>query len=331
MKIGLTFDLRQDYADQGYDEELTAEFDEMETIVAIDDVLRLLGHAIDRIGHAHALIDRLAQGVRWDMVFNIAEGMHGFGRQSLVPALLDSYRIPYVFSDPLALAVTLHKATAKQVLRDRGMRTADFAVIESGQDVHEVAMPFPLFAKPVAEGTSKGISAASVIRDQKQLAEECRRLLQRYRQPVLVETYLPGREFTVGVLGTGNMARALGVMEMTVTSGPERAIYSYENKKNFDANMSVSLADDGLAIESMEFALKAWRCLGGRDAGRIDLRCDGEGRLNFIEANPLAGLHPRNSDLPLLARLKGMSYADLIEQILISACRRLANADGEDF
>ena len=322
MRIGLTFDLREDYAREGYNEEELAEFDEIETILAIETALSSLGHATERIGNARSLTEKLVRGKRWDLVFNIAECMHGFGRQSLVPALLDSYGIAYTFSDPLCLAVTLHKATAKRVLRDQGIRTPDFALVEAVSDIENIALPYPLFVKPVAEGTSKGISAASLIETPAQLGVRCARLLARHRQPVLVETYLPGREFTVGILGTASQARALGVMELSVDGGPGPAIYSYDNKKHFDERMSARLATDAQAVAAAELAIAAWNGLGGRDAGRIDLRCDAQGQIHFLETNPLAGLHPRNSDLPLLARMRGMDYLGLIEAILVSAIHR---------
>lgn len=324
MRIGITFDLREDYAKEGYDEEQTAEFDKVETISAIENALRSLGHSTDRIGHAGALLQHLVRGERWDMVFNIAEGMHGFGRQALVPALLDAYQIPYTFSDPLTLAITLHKATAKRVVRDQGIRTPDFEVVDAPSDVDKVAMPFPLFIKPIAEGTSKGISVASRVRDRAELRSGCERLLARYRQPVLVEVYLPGREFTVGIVGTGAASCALGVMELVLQGGPEPEIYSYDNKKYFSERVRVHLATDAVGIAATQLALASWKGLGGRDGGRVDVRCDANGNANFLEANPLAGLHPNDSDLPLLGRLKGVPYISLIEQIVASASRRAA-------
>ena len=323
MRIGVTFDLRDDYADMGYDEEQTAEFDHVETIVAIESALRSLGHATDRIGHARRLMERLVGGDRWDLVFNIAEGMYGFGRQSLVPALLDAYQLPYVFSDPLALAVTLHKASAKRVVRDHGIRTADFDVVETPCDIDSLSLPFPLFLKPIAEGTSKGITAASKVSTRAELRSECQRLLMRHRQPVLVEAYLPGREFTIGIIGTGAAARVLGVAEIRLHEGPESNIYSYDNKKYFDDRVSFRLADDALGISASKLALAAWKSLGCRDGGRVDVRCDAEGNVNFLEANPLAGLHPTDSDLPLLGRLKGVPYNALIAEIVASATSRI--------
>ena len=204
--IGLTYDLRDDYLGLGFSEEAVAEFDSARTVDAIAETLESLGHRTERIGMAQRLVEQLAAGRRWDMVFNIAEGVAGFGRESLVPALLDAYGIPYTFSDPLTLAVTLHKGMAKQIVRDLGLPTPDFAVITREADLDGLSLPYPLFAKPVAEGTGKGVTARSRVHDPDTLRERVKNLLAAYSQPVLVETFLPGREFTVGIWGTGREA-----------------------------------------------------------------------------------------------------------------------------
>jgi len=202
MKVGLAYDLRSDYLSAGYSEEETAEFDRAETIDAIEQALGQLGYATDRIGHARQLIQRLAAGDRWDLVFNIAEGMHGIGREAQVPAILDVYTIPYTFSDPLVMALTLHKGMTKHVLRDAGVATTPFAVVAGPQDVRAVDFAPPYFIKPVAEGTGKGISPDSIVRRREDLGAACRNLVAACQQPVLVEPFLSGREFTVGLTGT---------------------------------------------------------------------------------------------------------------------------------
>jgi D-alanine-D-alanine ligase len=332
MNIGITYDLREDYLREGYDEEQTAEFDCVETVVAIELALRSLGYSTERIGNARALIHCLGLGDRWDLVFNMAEGMHGFGRQALVPALLDTYGIPYTFSDPLALSITLHKAMAKHVVRDQGIPTPDFEIISDLGDFEKVSLPFPLFAKPVAEGTSKGINRMSKVCDLSDLRSHCQYLLARYCQPVLIETFLPGREFTVGILGTGNSCYALGVMEIMLLEQAEPEVYSYANKQDYMGRVSFRLASDAASTMAMQSALNVWKGLGCRDAGRVDLRCDAAGRPNFIEVNPLAGLHPKDSDLVILGHLMGVSYVELIERIIASALSRIgapaARADG---
>ncbi len=323
MVIGITYDLRQDYLDRGYGEEETAEFDRVDTIEAIERTLISLGHQTDRIGHIWNLTARLARGDRWDLVFNIAEGLRGMGREAQVPALLDAYDIPYTFSDPLVLALALHKGMAKRVLRDLGVPTPDFVEIHNVADVESISLPFPLFAKPVAEGTGKGIDSASKIRDTAGLRAVCGRLLATYRQPVLVETFLPGREFTVGIVGTGQKARSVGVMEVILNTQAEQDAYSYVNKEKCEELVRYQLSHDDLADKAVDTALAAWKGFGCRDAGRVDLRADASGIPNVIELNPLAGLHPEHSDLPIICNLEGISYTQLFSMIIDSAMERV--------
>ena len=323
MKIGITYDLREDYLIEGYSEEETAEFDRAETIEAIDQTLKELGYRTDRIGHLKSLTRRLAAGDRWDMVFNIAEGLRGFGREAQIPALLDAYDIPYTFSDPLVLALTLHKGMTKHVIRDMGIPTPDFAIIEKEDQITGICLSYPLFAKPVAEGTGKGITAASKINTEKELVDVCRMLLTVFKQPVLVESFLPGREFTVGIIGTGKDAIATDTMEVFLKAQAEPDVYSYINKENCEELVEYRLVYDEEAQQVRETALSAWRGLGCRDAGRMDLRSDRSGRPNFMEVNPLAGLHPQHSDLPIIFSLMGKTFHQLIDMIMHSALKRV--------
>lgn len=323
MLIGLTYDLRDEYLREGFSEDETAEFDRESTIAAIEGTLQQLGYQTERIGHVRALIKALAGGRRWDMVFNIAEGMYGVGRESQVPAVLDAFRIPYVFSDPVVLGVSLHKAFAKRILRDAGLPTPDFFVVERPQDVDKVHLAYPLFAKPLAEGTGKGVTPESRIEDRAQLERTCSRLLHVYRQPVLVEKFLPGREFTVGIVGTGKEAEAIGTLEVVLRPGAEQAVYSYVNKEFCEELVEYRLVKEpAIDREARELSLRAWRVLGCFDGGRVDLRADEHGQLHILELNPLAGLHPQHSDLPMLATAVGMSYKDLIGGIMNSARKR---------
>lgn len=325
MRIGLSFDLRQEYLDQGYGLEQTAEFDSEETIAAIESTLGELGFETERIGNAQSLVRSLALGKRWDMVFNIAEGLHGLGRESLVPALLDAWRVPYVFSEPMTLSLCLHKGMTKHVIRDLGLPTPDFMVVERLRDLDEFRLGFPVFAKPVAEGTGKGVSGASICRDAAQLEQVCAALLQCFEQPVLLEEYLQGREFTVGIVGTGPEARVLGVMEVFMLTEHEQGAYGYGNKAEYEKFVSYALVEDSQARRAADVALAAYRALGIRDAGRLDLRAAGmnpRSEVHFIEANPLAGLHPGHSDLPILCGLAKTSYTSLLAMIMESALRR---------
>jgi D-alanine-D-alanine ligase len=323
MRLGITYDLRDDYLAMGLSDQETAEFDRIETIEAIESALQGLGFETDRIGSIRRLTSRLASGDRWDMVFNIAEGVRGFGREAQVPALLDAYEIPYTFSDALVLALTLHKGMTKRVIRDLGIPTPDFAVIEAASDCDQVNLAFPLFAKPVAEGTGKGINAASKIGSREELRSVCEDLLRSFNQPVLVETYLPGKEFTAGIVGTGESARVIGCIEVVLKGGAEPGSYSYWNKKKYEELVEYRLVEDKMAQKAIEVALASWRGLGCRDGGRVDLRADANGLPHFLEVNPLAGLNPVVSDLPILCTLKGVSYRELISQIMESALSRM--------
>jgi D-alanine-D-alanine ligase len=323
MKVGLTYDLRDEYLLEGMEAEESAEFDRPDTIDAIESALQSLGFKTDRIGNIKQLTARLSSGDRWDIVFNIAEGVSGFGREAQVPALLDAWRIPYTFSDPLVLCITLHKAVTKRIIRDLGLPTTDFALIEDPSDVSQVSLPFPLFAKPVSEGTGKGVTKASKIVSQDALKKVCLDLLERYKQPVLLEPFLPGREFTVGIIGTGRDARSVGVMEVIIRPKAESDVYSYKNKELYEELVTYRIAQDLMAERAADIALRSWRGLGCRDAGRVDLRADSKGMPNFIEVNPLAGLHPEHSDLPILCTKIGVSYKELINDIMESALHRL--------
>ncbi|HYH02613.1 MAG TPA: D-alanine--D-alanine ligase, partial [Bacillota bacterium] len=180
-----------------------------------------------------------------------------------------------------------------------------------------------LFAKPVAEGTSKGIAATSKIDNYQALQRVCLNLLRTFQQPVLIEGYLPGREFTVGIIGTGSTATVLGVMEVLLEEKAQTGVYSYYNKQNYQGLVKYGLVTGATDQACSEAALKAWRGLGCRDAGRVDLKLDGAGVPNFIEVNPLAGLNPQHSDLPILARLTGVDFSNLITMILDAAQKRI--------
>jgi D-alanine-D-alanine ligase len=322
MKIGVTYDLRADYLAIGMSEEDSAEFDAEITIASLCEALAGLGHEPVRIGHIKALAQRLVAGERWDAVFNICEGLNGYAREAQVPALLEAYGIPAVFSDPLTLALTLDKAWAKTLVREQRVPTPDFAVIERAADIASVDLPFPLFVKPIAEGSGKGVNERSRVNSPAELRATALDLLARFHQPVIVEAYLPGREFTVGITGTGEDAAVLGVMEIRATSKGTQAGYGYENKEHWESRVTLNLVDDIEARAAADVALAAWRALRCRDGGRVDVRSDAHAHPHFLEVNPLAGLNPEHSDLCFIAQFKGLSHRDLIGLIMDSFLKR---------
>jgi D-alanine-D-alanine ligase len=320
MRIGLTYDLRSWYLERGYTMDETAEFDKEETVAALEAVLGRLGYETERIGNIFELVEKLAEGKRWDMVFNIAEGLYGDGRESVVPAILDQYRIPYVFSGPVVMGVSLNKYLARLVVEAAGVPVSPGIIAAKPGDIDNASsLSYPLFVKPVAEGTGKGITTRSVVHDHDSLVTLVTELLEKYHQAVLIEEYLPGREFTVGVTGNDNDVKVVGGMEVICK---DNLPYSVEVKENYQDIVRYIPIDDTCRQECNEVALGAWNALNAVDACRIDMKADRNGRICFIEANPLAGLNPIHSDLPILSRLNGTGFDSLMEMIMNSARKR---------
>ncbi len=292
MKVGLTYDLRSWYLDRGYSMEDTAEFDKQDTVDALDQELRKIGFETEQIGNCFQLIEALASKKKWDLVFNIAEGLYGDGRESVVTRLIVS-----------AAGVPVSPGT----------------LISSMDDVKKCNLEYPLFIKPVSEGTGKGINEKSLITSPSGLKEMAEWILSRFNQPALVEEYLPGREFTVGVIGTGEESVAIGGMEIECR---ENLPYSIEVKENYLELCKYVPIEKEYNEKCKSVALKVWKALGAVDGGRVDLKADRNGQICFIEVNPLAGLHPIHSDLPILSRMTGIEYQTLIEMIMKAALKR---------
>ncbi|HEY9298478.1 MAG TPA: D-alanine--D-alanine ligase [Phormidium sp.] len=322
--IGLCYDLKDDYLSSGFSASEVMEFDDQETIIGLENALISLGHKVERIGNGRELAFRLAKGDRWDLIFNIAEGVKGRSREAQVPAVCELFNQPYTFSDPLTCALALDKALAKRVVRDFGLPTAPFEVVSTPEEAATVSLPMPLFVKPIAEGSSKGVTGKSLVKEAQDLVPTYQALQEQFQQPVLVETFLPGREVTVGIIGNGNNARVIGVMEVIFTHKAETAAYTALNKDEYLERVSYRLLTDSepLATQAKQLALDVYRRLGCRDASRIELRCDANGKLLFLEMNSLSGLHPMRSDLIIMARLAGMEYTELIGKIVESAWQR---------
>jgi D-alanine-D-alanine ligase len=316
-----------------------AEWDSAETIDAVANALSACGEVI-RLEANEDFPERL-RDARPDIVFNIAEGRHGVNREAHVPAICEFYGIPYSGSDPLTLSLCLDKAKTKETLAWHGVPTAPFAVVRGVHGLEAVSdLPLPLFAKPIHEGSSKGITEKNFCRTHSELDAQVRYLLETYRQPVIVEEYLPGAEFTCAGLGNGSTATVLPIVGMNFASLPEGAlpIYGYEAKwiwdrperplQMFDCPAHI---DDELTKEIERVTLDAYRVLGCRDWSRIDVRLDADGRPNVVEINPLPGILPNpadNSCFPKAARAAGMSYDELIQSCLKLAATRQGVAIG---
>ena len=319
MKVGFTYDLRSWYLDRGYSMEDTAEFDKVDTVNSLEAVVKKMGYDTEKIGNVFQLIENLNSGKKWDLVFNIAEGLYGDGRESVVPAILDQYKIPYVFSGPVILGISLNKYLTRLIVSAAGVPVSPGMIISKSSDIDKCNLRYPLFIKPVSEGTGKGITEKNLLKSPAELKEMALFLLERFDQPALVEEYLPGREFTVGIIGSAGDAAAIGGMEIVCK---DNLPYSVEFKENYQEFCQYIPMDKSFTAEAKKVALDAWNALGGLDAGRVDVKADRDGKLCFMEVNPLAGLHPIDSDLPILSRFSGIEYQELIERIVRSAVKR---------
>ncbi|MBN1620538.1 ATP-grasp domain-containing protein [candidate division WOR-3 bacterium] len=321
----MTYDLRDEYLAEGYSKEETAELDSDITIEAIEKAVKSAGFEVERVGSVKKLIEALACGKRWDVVFNISEGIRGTGREALVPALLDHYKIEYTFSGPLTMAATLDKPTAKIIAWHHNIPTPDFFVVSHGQNIPDYArkMKYPLFVKPAAEGSGKGVSTKSIVNDFGELKNECKRLAEFFSQPVIVEKFLCGREYTTALLENSEGVQIIGTAEVIFNDNAEGSIYSYSNKEKFETRVRYEIVEGKKAKNCAELAMKAWTAFSCRDCARVDFRENAEGEIEFLEINPLPGLNPLRSDLPIIAELVKMDYNDLILKILESAIKRL--------
>jgi D-alanine-D-alanine ligase len=312
-----------------------AEWDSAETIAAVERALARHGEVV-RLEATDDFPQRL-RDARPDIVFNIAEGLRGPNREAHVPAICEFYGIPYTGSDPFTLALCLDKARTKEILRAHHVPTADWWLVRSAGELATLEgrrLDFPLFAKPVHEGSSKGITERNLVATRDALRPVVLELLERYQQPVLVEAFLPGAEFTCGVLGNGAEARVLPLVGMNFDALPAGAlpIYGFEAKWLWDRPEEPlaifecpARVSDALRAEIERVVLLTFDALGCRDWSRIDVRLDAAGRPNVVEANPLPGILPDpadNSCLPKAARAAGLDYDALIGACLQAAAAR---------
>jgi D-alanine-D-alanine ligase len=313
LRIGLTYNLKP----EGAAGDRYEEFDSIETIEALESALRSAGHDPVRLGWGVPMLEKLS-GNGIDAVFNLAEGIGGRGRESQVPATLEMLGVRCTGSDPVAIGITLDKALAKLMAKANGIPTAPWRVVSGGQPTAavltgEVACPplrYPLFVKPACEGSSMGVTSKSLCHNEAALSEAVARVSQY--GPVLVEEFLPGREFTVGLLA----GRVIGVMEVVPKNGDGNFFYSIEVKRDYIRRVEYRIVDEPRVAK---VALDIWNAFGLRDVARVDVRCDRDGVPNFVEVNPLPGVHPINSDLVILAKGVGWTYDQLIAGIMQSA------------
>jgi D-alanine-D-alanine ligase len=269
-----------------------------------------------------------------DIVFNFAEGLNGVNRESHIPAILEMLQLPFSGSDALTLGICLDKSRAKEILTYHKIPNAKFLVANQMEDLSNTKFDFPLIVKPISEGSSKGIFSSSFVKNTKELEDEVTRILFTYNQPALIEEFLSGREFTVAVIGNGNEAEVLPIIEIRYEDFPQDVVplYSYEAKwildtkeNNFDVFECPAKLDSKLEAKIKETVLRTYNVLRCKDWSRIDVRLDKNGVPNIIEINPLPGIMPdpnENSSFPKAARAAGMDYNQMIQRVLYSAAKR---------
>jgi D-alanine-D-alanine ligase len=301
-------------------------------VTAIKDALELFNEVIMIEANDNAF--EKFRSSNPDIVFNVAECAFGISREAQIPAMLDMLQIPYTGSDPLTLTTCLDKARTKEVLAYYGIPTAKFLLVETLEDISNFDLHFPVIMKPVAEGSSKGIFNSSFITDKSDLEKKLNELFAEYNQPFLIEEFLPGREFTVALIGNGKNVEVLPIVELNLSELPSNLvpIYSYEAKWVVDTRENPlnifscpANIDFTLANKISEICKRTFKVLRCKDWSRIDIRLDSNGEPNVIEINPLPGVLPNpedNSCFPKAARTAGLTYEAMINKVLNAAIKR---------
>jgi D-alanine-D-alanine ligase len=323
LRIGFAYNIKHPGGKSTGDSD--AEYDSPITIEAITQALESMGHAVVPLEANSELPSKLMES-KVDLVFNIAEGLSGRNREAQVPALCELCGIPYTGSDAATLALALDKALAKRLLRQHGILTPEFQVMNTGREKLSAKLTYPLIVKPIAEGSSKGILSKCVVDDEPSLRKVVRELVDRYKQPALVEEYIAGREFTIGLLGD-RRPRVLPPMEIIFKDkNVKRPVYDYEVKQDWMEHVYYQCPPKltPQELRSLERAAReTFAALDCRDVARVDMRMNKDGQVYVLEINPLPGLTPDYSDLVLISKAAAMDYRTLIAEILSGGLKRL--------
>jgi D-alanine-D-alanine ligase len=335
MRIGLSYDLKGTLATAPDEpEDAQEEYDSPETVEAIAAVIEGLGHAVVRLGGGRQFLTRILREPV-DFVFNIAEGLGNYrSREAQAPSLLEMLGIPYSGSDPLCLAISLDKPLTKKLVALAGVSTPGYRVVAERGEITRAGgdgLRFPLFVKPAYEGSSKGIRLSSRVDSPEQMEPAVVRVLEGYRQPVMVEEFIAGDEVTVGVIGN-DPPKVLGIMRVLPKEKGRDFIYSLEIKRDWERLVEYECParlPQPVLAKIAAFSLSAFQTLGCRDFARLDFRVSPEGVPYFLEINPLPGLNPHSSDLPIMARKLGWTYQELVAAVLKAALRRCGCASSD--
>ena len=343
LRVALLYNLKRNAPHTpGEAVDAAAELDSEDTVRALQEALEAGGHQVTPLEGDTSLYPALQRlRDRIDIAFNICEGHRVDSRESQVPAMLEMLGIPYTAAKVLGHALSLDKALAKRVWMSHGLPTAAFQVFERADEPLQASLSFPLFVKPLGEGSAKGVSADSVVHDEQQLRQRVEWLIQTYHGPALAETYLPGREFTVGLLGNALAPGEKPLSELYDETGfplfpvleidtspladSERGIYTSHIKSDLPLAINYlcpAPIKPGLARKLKRLAVAAFQAIAGLDVARVDFRLDGQGKPHILEINTLPGMNPEISDLCMMARAEGMPYAQMINEILRLGARR---------
>ncbi len=326
---------------EGVPPDAFSDFDHIETIDAIRAAIETDGHKTVFI-QADRELPYALRDEQPDICFNIAEGLGGDAREAQVPALLELLGIPYTGSRVLANGISLDKTLTKRIWRDRRLPVAPFQEFIVGDEPLRPELKYPLFVKPAREGTGMGVDMKAIVNKEKELRERAQYIINTYQQPALVEVFLPGREFTVGILGRPDAKlysrnpdwyekdgfHRFPILELDMTRSVTPKVYS-------NASKSKEVGEEGapgyfcpaevepeLEKKLRYFALRAHQLLFTLDVSRTDIRLDEEGNPRLLEINTLPGLTPDYSDLCLQAKAEGIRYEDLILEILYLGASR---------
>jgi len=314
--------------------DIFAEGDSPETIGAVIEALRILLYNVEGFEADNCLPNHL-KDFSPDLVFNIAEGLFGDFRESYVPMICEQFNFPYTGSDPLTLALCLNKVRTKEILGYNCIPSAPFQVFYPDSPVTIPDFQFPAIVKPSAEGSSKGIFNDSVVNDSRTARIKISETLNQYNQPVILEKFLQGDEYTVALWGNGDEIEVLPIVGISYKDLPEGAkpLYSYEAKWIWDTSRKpLDIFQCPIALGEKQknrvkrLALETYQILGIRDWCRIDIRCDRDRTPYVLEVNPLPGILPNpedNSCFPKAARTAGYSYTDMLNKIIKITCQRL--------
>lgn len=325
LHIGLTYDLKSDWQASADDPvDASAELDGLRTVECLKEAFEAAGHTVTLIGGARSLLLMMPR-LKVDMVFNISEGHFGRSRESQVPAILDLYRIPHAGADALTLGVTLDKVLAKKCFIADGIPTARYFKATLKDDLKKLnTIGFPLFVKTLHEGTSKGITAQSRVENYDQLKQQVEHINTNYKQPALVEEFIKGTEFTVGVIGN-NPPVAMPVVQYAMKGKTQlgNEFYSYRHvAEKLMEHICPAPIDASLAKKLQDIAVRAYTSVDCRDFGRVDFRVDEQGNPYVLEINPLPNLSP-DDVFVLFGKVVGLSYNQIITKILDEAITRL--------